>query len=169
MRLPVAPAPQGSTLLPSGRVLTVETNDQVPTIRFLSVFCCAAAGWAAPRQSNAVAAKASAVRSFMTFPPLGEVDELHEAGGLRRKADSPRSANGHGRPKYYTRIGWNPDCAFSERHAESQERRAPAVADRRDAGEDVDPIVQGDAFADLESVALMHPAQVGAGDRRLDD
>src|SRR5712691_5656354 len=72
MRLPVAPGPQGSTLLPSGRVLTVEANDQVPVIWSLRVFFCAAvsaAGRAIPRQNRAVVVKASAVRRFMIFSP----------------------------------------------------------------------------------------------------
>lgn len=42
------------------------------------------------------------------------------------------------------------------------------MPDRRNAGENVDPVVQGDALADLKSVSLLHPAQVDSGDRGLD-
>jgi hypothetical protein len=42
------------------------------------------------------------------------------------------------------------------------------MADRRNAGENVDPVVQGHALTDLKSVSLLHPAQVDSCDRRLD-
>src|SRR5207237_2084679 len=56
---------------------------------------------------------------------------------------------------------------LSEGQPKADELSAAAVADRGDAGEHIDPVVERHALADLEAVPLLHPADVRASEGSL--
>src|SRR6187397_2918399 len=78
MRSPLGFAPQ--TELPSGFLLELDTNVQVPTSCSLRVFCCAATSPTCKRaRTSAVSAAKLIVRKlFMVLPPLAGAGMAHE-------------------------------------------------------------------------------------------